>query len=286
LLLNNNIFFSKKKIDLYKVFEIFWKQKIKIILTLFLFVTFFYFFGIIQSQKYITTVTISNIYSLENNSGIQSSPKISNIEPLDKRYELLKKIINNTVNEFSETNFFSLLDRNFNKKNSFEKFLKISHNFDKKLDVPELIVKKVPNIIELQFIHNDTDNKELVNKYIEYIFDLTFLEHKLQIEKNIKIFLVNENVIKDICINLEKSFIQSDACNLAKEQLNFNNKRIKALEKINLYRDIDPDFIYYNVFYFSPILINKKLELYITFGFLMGLFASGLLFFNLNVRRF
>lgn len=288
MLLKNNIIFSKKKIDLYKVFEIFWKQKSKITLFLFLFVTFFYFIGIIQTQKYITTVNISNNSFIENIITIPTAQRsvTSSTETLDKRYEFLKNIANSSLNDFYETNFFLLLELNFNKKNSYEEFLKIYHNFDKKLDLPKLIVKKIPKKIELQFVHTDNYNKELINKYIEYIFDLTILEHKLQIEKNIKMTLIHEIDVINACKNFEKTLIQSDACNLLKEQFNFIKKKFKALEKVNVYKDVDPDFVFYNIFYSSPVLISKKIELFIIFGFLMGLFVSGLLFFNLDTRKF
>ena len=286
MLLKNNIIFSKKKIDLVKVSEIFWKKKIKITLFLFLFMTFFYFVGIIQKQKYITIVNIYNNYFIQNYNNIQLHPsEMSFQEPLDNRYKLLNKISNNTLRELFETNFFGILEEKLNTNNFYEEFLKIYPSFDKTLDVPKLVVKKVPKKIELHFLHNGNDTKELINQYIEYIFDLTFLEHKRQIEKNIKISLINEIGVINVCENLAKRPIQDDSCNILKEQYNFNKERLKSLDKVKKYRDLDPDFVFYNIIY-SSALMKKKIELYITFGFLMGLFVSGLLFFNLDTRRF
>jgi len=288
LLLKNNIFFSKKKIDLVKVFEIFWKKKLKITLFLFLFMTFFYFVGIIQTQKYIKIVNIYNNYLIENYNDFQLQPqsKTSFQVLSDNRYQLLNKISKNTLHELIETNFFRMLEENFNTNNYYEEFLKIYPSFDKTLDAPKLVVKKVPKKIELHFLYNRNDNKELINQYVEYIFDLTFFEHKLQIEKNIKISLMNEIGVINACKNFEKISIQNDSCNILKEQYAFNKKRLQSLEKVKKYRDLDPDFVFYNVIYSSSVLMKKKIELYIIFGFLMGLFVSGLLFFNLDTRRF
>jgi hypothetical protein len=272
-ILKKNLFFSDKKIDLYQAFDIFLEKKFKIISFIFFFVIIFFLLGLKLSTKYYYTV---NIISNYNQKSISNEKYNENENDLITN--LLKETLKNDSHYLEKSNFFSILEKNFLNKKLLTKFL----NTNTKVDYLEnFYVKRLNNKFELFYEFNKEINNKFLYEYVEYIFDLSFLEFKDITLKSLKIEISGLNDFEIICGNLTNTVLLSESiCSIKKEKVYYYQRYLKKLEKMESFKDYDNNSIYFTIDGTSPELRSKITYFYIIYGLFVGLFLSFFLFFN------